>query len=179
VLTLNSVPTLNGTVLADVDHNGGAPVASELVLNTGTLAYNGTLVLANVGAPLQVGDTFTVFNAVAGYSGAFTSIVSQTPGQSVVWDTSRLAADGTVKVASIISTTPISVGSVLSGNSLQIAWPADHKGWRLLVQTNHLAQGISINPLDWGTVAGSSATNQVNLPVDPAKATEFYRLVYP
>jgi hypothetical protein len=47
------------------------------------------------------------------------------------------------------------------------------------VQTNNLAQGISLNASDWGTVSGSSSTNQVQVAIDPAKPTEFYRLVYP
>lgn len=66
-----------------------------------------------------------------------------------------------------------------SAGYLNIAWPADHTGWRLQVQTNHLAAGISANPADWGTVAGSTVTNAVSLPIDTTKAGGFYRLVYP
>jgi autotransporter-associated beta strand protein len=176
-LTVASPPTLNGTVLADLNWNGGSPIASELVVSSGTLAYSGTLVLANVGVPLAAGDTFTLFNAPA-YSGSFT-VVSQTPGQVVTWDTSRLTVDGTVKVASVISTVPINIGAVVVGGSLQLTWPADHLGWRLLVQTNHLSQGISLNHADWGTVPGSTTVTQETIPIDHTKPTEFYRLVYP
>jgi autotransporter-associated beta strand protein len=176
-LTVASPPTLNGTVLAYLNWNGGSPVASELVVSSGTLAYSGTLVLSNVGVPLAAGDTFTLFNAPA-YSGSFT-VVSQTPGQLVTWDTSRLTLDGTVRVASVISTTPVNIGMVVSGNSLQLSWPADHTGWRLLEQTNHLSQGLSTNMLDWDTVAGSTAIHEISIPINAAKRSEFYRLVYP
>jgi fibronectin-binding autotransporter adhesin len=176
-LTVESAPILNGTVLADLNWNGGSPVASKLVLTSGTLAYSGKLVLSNVGVPLAAGDTFTVFNAPA-YVGSFT-IVSQTPGQVVTWDTSRLAVDGTVKVTSAVSIVPINLTTVVSGGSLHFSWPADHLGWRLLVQTNHLNLGISTNLGDWGTVPGSTTNTSETIPIDSKKPSEFYRLTYP
>jgi hypothetical protein len=67
----------------------------------------------------------------------------------------------------------------VSGGKLNLSWPTDHTGWRLLVQTNNLASGISSNTNDWGTVAGSISTNQVSIPIDVSKPTEFYRLTLP
>jgi hypothetical protein len=67
----------------------------------------------------------------------------------------------------------------VSGGNLNLSWPTDHIGWRLLVQTNNLAVGISANTNDWMTVSGSAATNQVPIPIDAVKPAEFYRLVYP
>jgi hypothetical protein len=81
--------------------------------------------------------------------------------------------------ASSVSTTPTSITATASGNVLQLSWPADHTGWRLLVQTNHLASGLSANTNDWTTVPGSSAIDQTNITINPALPTEFYRLVYP
>lgn len=60
-----------------------------------------------------------------------------------------------------------------------MGWPADHLGWTLRQQTNHLANGLSLNPADWAPVAGSSTTNKVVLTIDGTKPTEFYRLTYP
>jgi hypothetical protein len=177
-LTMNTPPALNGTVLANLDWNAGSPVASQLALTSGTLAYHGTLLLSNVGVPLAVGDTFTLFNSPGGYTGSFT-VISQTPGQLVTWDTSRLTVDGTVKVASVLSTSPPTLSSSVSGGTLHLSWPADHTGWRLLAQTNHLNLGISLLPTDWGTVPGSTTTNQVFIFIDNAKPTQFYRLTYP
>ena len=78
-----------------------------------------------------------------------------------------------------VNTTPTNIVASVSGNNLTLSWPPDHTGWRLLMQTNNLANGVSSNTNDWGTVAGSSATNQIIAPIDPTKKTEFYRLVYP
>jgi hypothetical protein len=52
-------------------------------------------------------------------------------------------------------------------------------GYRLLMQTNNLNLGLSTNPNDWGTVPGSTTTNQLSLPISQTNLDEFYRLVYP
>ena len=78
----------------------------------------------------------------------------------------------------VATNAPTLRNSVSNGN-LNLSWPSDHIGWRLLVQTNHLPAGISLNTNDWGTVAGSAGTNKVSIPIDTAKPTEFYRMVYP
>jgi len=71
---------------------------------------------------------------------------------------------------------PIGFNLVTSGsqNGIQFNWPADHTGWRLLVNTNGLG-----NPGAWFTVANSAATNQVSLPIDPAQDSVFFQLAYP
>ncbi|HTB82628.1 MAG TPA: hypothetical protein VK742_03155, partial [Candidatus Sulfotelmatobacter sp.] len=63
--------------------------------------------------------------------------------------------------------------------TLHLSWPPDHFGYRLLVQTNNQSSGISTNPSDWGTVAGSTITNTAVVPIIPGQPIEFYRLVYP
>ena len=57
----------------------------------------------------------------------------------------------------------------------------DGLGTRLVVDptANNLAAGVSTNHADWGPVAGSTTTNQVTIPLDTSKITEFYRLAYP
>jgi hypothetical protein len=65
--------------------------------------------------------------------------------------------------------------AVTGTNSLQISWPADHIGWTLQVQTNDATTGLGDN---WQDVAGSTTTNQMQVPVDPANGAVFYRLVY-
>lgn len=75
--------------------------------------------------------------------------------------------------ASIIST---NLNYNLSGNALQLSWPPSHLGWRLEAQTNSIGAGI--NPI-WFTVSGSTATNQMFLPIDAQGGSAFYRLAYP
>ncbi len=61
----------------------------------------------------------------------------------------------------------------VNGNQLQLAWPADHQGWRLEAQTNSL---VGTN---WVTISGSKTTNQMSFPFDLTNDSIFFRLIYP
>jgi glucose/arabinose dehydrogenase len=69
---------------------------------------------------------------------------------------------------------PLRLAFQVFGNQLDITWPV--AGGRLEVQTNNLNAGIGTN---WVTVAGSTATNQVVIPLDPSNDSVFYRLAVP
>jgi len=90
-----------------------------------------------------------------------------------------ISSDPFTLMVSSVNTTPTNILASLSGTNLTLSWPADHTGWRLLMQTNNLANGISLNTNDWGAVANSASTNLVTIPINPAAPTEFYRLIYP
>ena len=83
-----------------------------------------------------------------------------------------------------VNTTPTNILYSVSGSgssmSLNLSWPTDHIGWRLLVQTNNLSKGVSGNTNDWATYAGGyQTTNKVSIPIVQTTRNEFYRLVYP
>jgi hypothetical protein len=126
---------------------------------------------------LQAGDTFQLFSA-SSYGGLFaaTNLPSLNPG--LAWSNS-LAVNGSLAVVSTVSLVPTNILSSARGANLILSWPQDHTGWRLLMQTNNLANGVSANTNDWGTVANSQQTNQVSLPINPALPAEFYWLIYP
>ncbi|MSU59004.1 MAG: hypothetical protein EXS35_12705 [Pedosphaera sp.] len=170
-LTLNSSPVLNGAVSAEVDRNGGTPLADLISVPGNPIAYNGTLVVTNTGLPLQTGDTFTVFSA-ASYSGSF-AIVSQTPGQLVVWNTANLAVNGTISVTTVA---PAPITALVSGSNLNLTWPLEAAGAQLQVQTNSLDVGISTN---WFGVPGSTGVNALSVPIVVTNPTVFLRLAYP
>ena len=170
-LTLNSSPVLNGKVYSEVDRNSGTPLADLINVSGNPIAYNGTLVVTNTGAPLQAGDTFTLFSA-SGYSGGFT-LVSQTPGQVITWNTANLTVNGSISVATVA---PVPITGVVNGGNLDLSWPLEAAGAQLQVQTNSLAVGISTN---WSGVPGSTGVNALSVPIDPANPTVFLRLVYP
>jgi 4-phytase/acid phosphatase len=64
---------------------------------------------------------------------------------------------------------PTNITASVSGNTLAIAWPADHIGWILQAQTNGLSTG------QWFDVPGSDAVNAVVIPINPANTSVFYR----
>jgi hypothetical protein len=144
------------------------------VTNITTLALGGTLQLNLNGDPLVAGDSFKLFS-FASASGAFTSISPANPAVGLQWDTSHLTSDGTLRVTSV-NATPTNITTVVSGSTLTLSWPADHTGWRLQVQTNLVSLGLGTN---WSDVPGSTLVNSVNVTLDPANGTVFYRMVYP
>jgi hypothetical protein len=94
-------------------------------------------------------------------------------------DPTFLAGTGNLRVVvppPPVNPTPTNITFSAGGGNLTLSWPADHTGWTLQVQTNTRAVGLGTN---WFNVSGSSATNQVALPISTANGTVFYRLVYP
>ena len=159
--------------------NKATPTNSQIA-GVSALVYGGTLSVTNLGGTLAVGDTFKLFSAQE-YYGGFTTLNLPALGANLSWSNS-LASNGSLQVITnppSVSLVPIKVSFSFSGGQLLFSWPADHTGWRLVAQTNNLATGLSSNTNDWSTVNGSALTNQVAIPVDPTKPTEFYRLVYP
>jgi hypothetical protein len=75
-----------------------------------------------------------------------------------------------------VSTAPVGLSIVTSGDLLNLSWPFDHTGWRLQTQTNELATGLGTNWLD---VAGSTSTNSITVPVSSVDGSVFFRLMYP
>jgi hypothetical protein len=61
----------------------------------------------------------------------------------------------------------------LNQNTLQLDWPADHIGWILQTQTN---PGINSQ---WFSIPGSSGTNHLDLTLDRANTSVFFRLIAP
>jgi hypothetical protein len=68
---------------------------------------------------------------------------------------------------------PTNITASVSSKTLTIAWPADHLGWTLQAQTNRLSFG------PWFDLPGSSDVNLVNIPINLANPTVFYRLARP
>jgi hypothetical protein len=75
-----------------------------------------------------------------------------------------------------VSSVPPQLNFLLNGNILQFDWLADHLIWQLQMQTNSLNASLGTN---WTTVSGSTATNQIWIPINAANSSIFFRLVYP
>lgn len=171
VLTVVSNVTLNGIAVMDLNKS----TATNDVLRAARITYGGTLSLTNLAGSLTGTDTFKLFSAPV-YAGAFAALDPATPGAGLAWNTNTLTTDGILRLTATVNTTPTNIIFSAGGGNLTLTWPGDHIGWTLQVQTNTRAVGLNTN---WFNVAGSSATNEVVVPVDPANPTVYYRLVYP
>jgi len=91
-------------------------------------------------------------------------------------DVAELQFNGWNATVPLTATNPPVLGWQISSGQIQISWPADHTGWTLQVQSNAPSLGLTTN---WIVVAGSSLTNQVGLPINPAGGSVFLRLTFP
>jgi hypothetical protein len=64
----------------------------------------------------------------------------------------------------------------LTNSQVQLTWPPAYSDWSLQSQTNTLNTGLDAN---WVTVAGSSGTNRVLIPINPTNGSVFFRLASP
>jgi autotransporter-associated beta strand protein len=180
-LTVTNQVTLGGTLLLELNRTN-SPATNDLLV-AGAISAGGTLQVNNLGPDLHSGDTFKLFSVPVAGAFAVTNLPATSGDGSIayVWS-NHLALDGAISLlvgVPNVNTTPTNLTATFSNGTLILAWPADHTGWRLLVQANNLAVGLAANTNDWVTVAGSASVNQTNLPLDPASPAAFYRLVYP
>lgn len=152
------------------------PLANDQVIVLGTLACGGSLIVTNSsGNALAAGDSFQLLSAPL-LSGAFNSITLPVLSGSLFWNTNNLYTTGLIAVNSPVTTAPTNLTYSANGNSLTLSWPANHIGWTLQAQTNALGSGLNAI---WYPISGSTATNSMTFPVNPANPTVFYRLTYP
>ncbi|WP_160164445.1 beta strand repeat-containing protein [Pedosphaera parvula] len=178
-LTINGNLTLQPGSTDVVKVRKTTSLANDVITGLTSVTLGGTLVVTNVGPnPLVAGDAIPLFSAAAYSVGTFTtnSIIPSTPGIGLGWDLSTLGTDGTLRVISTatVNPNPTNIVFSISGGKLTLQWPQDHTGWTLQAQTNSLSTGISNN---WSAVTGSTTTNQMVMPIDPARPAVFYRLI--
>jgi autotransporter-associated beta strand protein len=170
-----SVGTL--TVAGNINLGGGmtmelnrslTPNSDRLVTTGGSITGGGTLTVTNIGPALQVGDTFQLF--ASGVPGITANLPAEDSlnGVAYTWQ-DNLAANGSITVLSVESIAPPTLGVVQTGNTLTFTWEG---AFKLQAQTNTLATGLSSN---WGDYPGGGSS-PVNVTIDPANPTVFFRL---
>ncbi|TAL04422.1 MAG: hypothetical protein EPO07_05130, partial [Verrucomicrobia bacterium] len=109
--------------------------------------------------------TFSIASAKLGDNGTYSVIVSNAAG--------TLTSSNAVLT---IPALPTSITPTFTNGALNLSWPVNQTGYRLLAQTNPPNVGLTTN---WQPVVGSNATNQVSIAMNPAAGSVFFRLVYP
>ncbi len=74
----------------------------------------------------------------------------------------------------LVGLIPATLSATIVGSNLAVSWPPERTGSQLQVQANPISTGLGVN---WTPVAGSTSTNRMWFPVNPAQGTTFYRLV--
>ncbi len=75
-----------------------------------------------------------------------------------------------------IPAVPAPITPTFTNGALNLSWPANQTGFRLLAQTNPAGVGLTAN---WQVVGNSDATNQITIPMNLTSGSVFFRLVYP
>jgi len=177
--TVSNSATLGGALLLKLNRTN-SPAINDLLAVTGTLTAGGSLVVTNIGTNIVNGTKFTLFNkAVTGFASVVLPASDPSNTSPYTWN-NNLASDGSITLATggiiPVNTNPANIVTGITNGVLTLAWPVDHTGWRLQVQTNPLSGGLGTN---WYTVPGSTnvATESFNLDVN--QGSIFYRMVYP
>jgi fibronectin-binding autotransporter adhesin len=175
-LTVSGGLTLAVNSVVNMELNRSVTPNADRLSAASIVANGATLNIVNAGATLLAGATFQLFGgAVTGF-GAVNLPATDASGQIAYTWQNDLAVDGSITLLTGLNPNPTPITSVVNGGNLELSWPVDHTGWTLQSQTNSLAVGLADN---WGDVAGSTATNQVIVPINPANPTVFYRLTLP
>jgi autotransporter-associated beta strand protein len=164
-LTVNSDLELAGTTVMELSVSGGV-LANDRVNVAGILTLGGTLNVTLTGT-VAGGDVFTLFTAGTFYYGsAFSTINLPALPAGYTWDTTRLAAEG---ILTVLGPPRLSVAQ--TGNGLSFSWAVG--GFKLQSQTNALNVGITPNWHDYP----NGGTSPVDVTIDPANPSVFFRLV--
>jgi fibronectin type 3 domain-containing protein len=150
---------------------GDAQVALNWAASSGATSYNVKRSTTN-------GGPFTPVTNIATTAYTNTGLVNGTTYYYVVSALNDGGESGNSAPASArpVSTAPAPLTVGTGAGAIQLAWPAEHLGWRLQSQTNTLGTGLGTN---WFDVPGSTATNSMNLPMDSFSGSVFYRLIFP
>jgi hypothetical protein len=143
---------------------------TDLVNVTGNLIRNataGTLTVKNLGPnSLAPGDKFTLFSQPLPNGASIT-----VSGARATW-VNNLAVDGSVSVATLITTRP-NLNFTTTSTNIQFSWSDPFNSFKLQAQTNSINVGISTN---WADYPGGTA-NPITVPIVRTNGTVFYRIV--
>jgi len=160
-LTVSSAVALSGTTLMELNKTAAT---RDQIISSGNITYGGTLSVANLAGTLAAGDSFKLFSGAA-YIGAFAAINPATPGTGLIWDTSSLNSNGTLKIAAGAVPPTISSITVSGGNIVITGTNNDGSGgtYHVLTSTNLALPLASWTVLTNGTFSGSGNFSVTNV----------------
>lgn len=160
---------LNGTTALKIYN----PTQNDAIQSSTSIAYGGTLNLEFIPGNLAAGNVWKIFNAPS-YSGSFT-LSPSSPGSGLIWDTSHLTTDGTLRVTT--TTPPDITGIIVEGGSVILSGTnGTASGHYIVLSTTNVALPLSEwQPLATNQFDANGAFNWTNSIV-PGVKSEFYRL---
>jgi autotransporter-associated beta strand protein len=167
-LTIYGSATLSGTTLMEITHT--SPANDRLNVSD-ALIFGGALIVSNVGPTLAAGDSFTLFSA-GSLGGSFASLTLPSLSPRLRWDTSELAASGTITVSSISS--PAIVSLLTTGTNLVLHFSTEPNVKYVLESTTNLNSPVIWVPQQ--TNQGDGTVASISVTVGPNPPRKFFRL---
>jgi hypothetical protein len=170
VVGVNGAPPLAPTGLTAIP--GDARVSLSWNSSTGAAGYNVKRSASSNGVYTLIAANLTTLNFTnTGLSNGmmYYFVVSATNAAGESAGTAPISAQP-------VSLSPPQLAFSAGAGRLQLAWPQDHLGWTLQVQTNSPGAGLGTN---WTTVQSSASTNQIAFPINSNNGSVFFRLVHP
>ena len=156
-------------------NRASSPNSDRLVSATASIInYGGTLVVTNIGASLQTGDTFTLFSA-ATLNSSFTLVLPN----YYTWNTSQLAVSGQVSVTAILplpSITNVDYSGLAGGSITLNAVNGTPNGPVSVLTSTNLTLPLSSWTAVTTTTFDGSGNLSLPITVDPTLPQSFYLL---
>jgi fibronectin-binding autotransporter adhesin len=171
-LTVNGSVVLQGTTEMEIDK---ANNTNDLIRGASSIHYGGILSITNLSTQLVGGDIVKLFDA-GSYSGGFASIIPDTPGQDLTWDTSHLNSDGTLRVVGGLRFNSV----IQSGGNLMLSGSGGpvNGNYSVLTSTDVAAPLNTWSTLTTGTF-DSSGNFAFTAPIAPNVPKRFYLIQVP
>jgi fibronectin-binding autotransporter adhesin len=155
-LTVTNTVTFStgGTVVMEISKANNV-LTNDQVIATGAINYGGTLTVVGLGGAYVANDTFKLFTSgTSTYGGTFNTL--NLPA-NVVWDTTQLGVNGTIRVVSVSK--PAITGTLnlgLGGFQLSLSGPAgnNYRVWA----TNNVAAPLATWPVIYTNIIGPAGT---------------------
>jgi len=176
LLTVTNIVSLSGgTALIQINRSA-TPNSAKLICSN-TITLGGTLVVTNIGAALQVGDTFTLFSTPL--AGTFSGSVVLP--SFYTWNTANLEVNGTITVAGIVPPPTITSidASGLAGGTLifNATGGGASEPFAILTSTNLLLPAAQWTTVTTGNFDGSGNLTSFSVSgLDPTLPQSYYRL---
>ncbi|MEI8042471.1 MAG: autotransporter-associated beta strand repeat-containing protein [Verrucomicrobiota bacterium] len=159
-----------GTLQLNVNGNGSI---TNIVATTVTTGATSTI---NIGSVANVSGTVQIplmsYTGTDPYGALSLGTYPAGYNATLIDDTANSRID--LSLTSLVATNPTNITFSVSGNTLNLSWPADHLGW--LVQSNSVNLAV---PADWHDISNTAAGTNYSITIDATKANVFYRLRKP
>ena len=174
-LTITNALTIQpgGILVMEADHWSGT---NDVIDGLASITYGGILNLTLYS--VDVTSSFKLFDA-GSYGGAFAMITPASPGVGLVWDTSSLAVDGTLKVRTFSGAQPNITAVTAAGSGLTLSGSG---GPAYLTYTVSASSDLSLPAASWTPVGTgtfkSDGSFVFNTSIDTNGVPQFYAVQF-